>query len=55
MTSHTGPMSTDEGAQAPVYAALLPVGDDGIPRGEFIWLDRTVVDWVDGKLPIKYF
>lgn len=55
MTSHTGPMTPKEGAQAPVYAALLPASSNDNPKGDFIWLDKTTVDWVDGSLPIKYF
>ena len=37
------------GVEAVVYAALLPP-DTGV-RGEFIWHDKTLVDWVNGPLP----
>ncbi|CAL8110919.1 unnamed protein product [Orchesella dallaii] len=54
MTSHSGPMTPDEGAQAPLYAALLPPCVKE-PRGGYIWMDKTTVDWIKGPLPIKYF
>lgn len=50
MTGDRGLYSTKEGAEAPVYAALLPPPHDNggdIPCGQYIWRDKTVVDWVD--------
>ncbi|XP_023215226.1 carbonyl reductase [NADPH] 1-like [Centruroides sculpturatus] len=44
MTSHKGPLTPDQGAEAPVYAALLPKNVDK-PRGQFIWNDKTIVEW----------
>lgn len=37
------------GVEAVVYAALLPP-DTGV-RGEYLWHDKTLVDWVDGPIP----
>ena len=50
MTSHNGQLTTDEGAVAPVWAALLPPNTQS-PKGAYIWCDTTVVDWVNGPLP----
>lgn len=44
MTSHKGPLTPDQGAEAPVYAALLPKNVDK-PRGQFIWNDKSIVEW----------
>lgn len=49
LTSFRGKMSTEEGAQSAVYAALLPT--DTIINGRYIWKDCTDLDWVDGKPP----
>ena len=40
---------TDRGAQSILYAALLPPKTD--VRGEYLWHDCRVVDWVNGPLP----
>ena len=53
MTSHKGPLTIDEGAVAPVWAALLPPNVES-PRGGYIWRDTTVVDWINGPLPAQY-
>ncbi|XP_042898893.1 carbonyl reductase [NADPH] 1 isoform X2 [Parasteatoda tepidariorum] len=45
MTSHRGPLIPDQGAEAPVYCALLPPGVES-PRGEFIWNDKRIVPWL---------
>ena len=37
------------GVEAVVYAALLP--PDTRVRGEYLWHDKTLVDWVDGPIP----
>ncbi|KAG8199460.1 hypothetical protein JTE90_000325 [Oedothorax gibbosus] len=44
MTSHRGPLTPDQGAEAPVYCALLPPNIES-PRGEFIWNDKTIKSW----------
>ncbi|XP_012531875.1 carbonyl reductase [NADPH] 3 [Monomorium pharaonis] len=43
MTSHQGPLTPDQGAEAPVYCALLPENTD--IKGKFIWYDKTVSEW----------
>ena len=48
-SSHTGPLTVDQGAQSAVFAALLPPGTD--IRGAYIWHDCQTVDWVSGPLP----
>jgi carbonyl reductase 1 len=53
MSSHKGPLTVEEGAVAPLYLALLPPNVDK-PRGEFVWRDKTVVDWANGELPAQY-
>ncbi|XP_061163370.1 carbonyl reductase [NADPH] 1-like isoform X3 [Saccostrea echinata] len=43
MTSHKGPKTIDEGADTPIYLALLPEGTTS-PAGEFV-ADRKVKSW----------
>ncbi|XP_073977781.1 carbonyl reductase [NADPH] 1-like [Rhodnius prolixus] len=50
MTSHKGPLTIEEGADAPTYAALLPE-DIQSPKGDYIWCTRQIVDWVKGPTP----
>ncbi|KAK9506974.1 hypothetical protein O3M35_008813 [Rhynocoris fuscipes] len=52
MTSHKGPLSIDQGADAPTYCALLPEGTNS-PKGDYIWFTREIVDWVNGPIPTK--
>ena len=49
MTSHKGPLTIDQGAESSIYAALLPPGTP--VRGEYIWKDCAILDWVNGPLP----
>ncbi|CAH1404201.1 unnamed protein product [Nezara viridula] len=52
MTSHKGPLTIEEGADAPTYLALLPPNIES-PRGDYIWFNREIVDWVNGPLGLK--
>ena len=38
------------GALAPSWLALLPPNVEK-PKGEFVWHDKTIVDWVTGPMP----
>jgi len=53
MTSHKGPLTPQQGSVASVYLALLPPNITS-PRGDFIWHDKTLVDWVNGPTPSRY-
>jgi len=53
MTSHKGPLTVEQGSVASVYLALLPPNITS-PRGDFIWHDKTIVDWVNGPTPSRY-
>uniref|UniRef100_A0A646QFS3 carbonyl reductase (NADPH) n=1 Tax=Hemiscolopendra marginata TaxID=943146 RepID=A0A646QFS3_9MYRI len=44
MTSHKGPLTPEQGAAAPSYAALLPPSVQE-PKGQMIWQDKSVVQW----------
>lgn len=44
MTSHKGPLTIEEGAEAPVYLALLPPGEQTV-KGQYVWCDKTIKDW----------
>jgi len=46
------PVTIDRGAESGVFAALLPPGTP--VRGEYIWHDCTVLDWVEGPLPDNF-
>ncbi|KAF6203902.1 hypothetical protein GE061_002240 [Apolygus lucorum] len=49
-TGREGLLTTMEGAEAPVYAALLPENTKS-PKGCFLWHNTQVVDWINGPLP----
>lgn len=53
MTSHQGPLTVEQGAVASIYLALLPPNTTS-PRGDFIWHDKSIVDWVNGPTPTKF-
>lgn len=42
------------GAVAPAWLALLPPNNPNNPKGEFLWHDKQIVDWVNGPAPAKY-
>ncbi|VVC41122.1 NAD(P)-binding domain,Short-chain dehydrogenase/reductase SDR [Cinara cedri] len=44
MSSHKGPLTIEEGAEAPVYLALLPEGEQNV-KGQYVWNDKTVKDF----------
>uniref|UniRef100_A0A1B6CF00 carbonyl reductase (NADPH) n=1 Tax=Clastoptera arizonana TaxID=38151 RepID=A0A1B6CF00_9HEMI len=46
MSSHQGPLTPEQGAEAPLYLALLPA-DVKSPRGELVWKDKKVVNWLN--------
>ncbi|XP_043263412.1 carbonyl reductase [NADPH] 1-like [Colletes gigas] len=43
MTSHKGPLTPDQGAEAPIFCALLPENTD--IKGKYIWHDKSLVEW----------
>ena len=46
MSSGRGNLKPDEGCKSTIYAALLPPNTP--IKGEFIWEDCSVKDWVKG-------
>lgn len=53
-TDMAGPnahLDIDRGAQSAVYAALLPPQTE--VRGQYLWHDNRIVDWVNGPLPAR--
>ncbi|KAL3242809.1 hypothetical protein MRX96_020974 [Rhipicephalus microplus] len=44
MTSHKGPLTPEQGADAATYLALLPPNIQS-PKGEFVWHDRAITPW----------
>jgi len=44
MTSHLGPLTIEEGAEAPVYLALLPEGEQKV-KGQYVWNDKSIKKW----------
>ncbi|KAF5297231.1 hypothetical protein FQR65_LT10047 [Abscondita terminalis] len=50
MTNHTGPLTPEEGARAPLFLAL---GGHGL-KGKYVWRDCTLVDWFGEDLPARY-
>ena len=49
LANRLGYMAIDRGAEACMYATLLPANTK--VRGEYIWHDCSLVDWVNGPLP----
>ena len=49
MSSYKGPLTVEEGAKSALFAATLPSNTD--IKGQYIWKDCSLVDWVDGPLP----
>jgi len=49
VVENLSPLPIDRGAESAVFAALLPPGTS--VRGDYIWHDCTIVDWVEGPLP----
>jgi len=49
MTDNKGVLTPKEGSISPLYAALLPPKTP--VRGQYIWTDCTVIDWVNGPTP----
>ena len=43
MTSRKGVLTPDQGAEAPIYSALLPENTD--IKGKYIWYDKALVIW----------
>lgn len=43
MTSHKGNLTIEQGAEAPIYCALLPVNTE--IKGKYVWYDKTLTDW----------
>ncbi|CAL7943212.1 unnamed protein product [Xylocopa violacea] len=43
MTSHKGPLTPDQGAEAPIFCALLPENTD--VKGKYVWYDKSLVEW----------
>jgi len=48
MTSHKGHLTIDQGAETPVYLALVAANSTDVPRGEF-WYQKQLCSW-DGKM-----
>jgi len=46
MTSHKGPLTIEQGAEAPVYLSLLPAGEQNV-KGRYVWNDKTIKDWCE--------
>ncbi|OQR73668.1 carbonyl reductase-like [Tropilaelaps mercedesae] len=51
MTKHKGPLTPDQGADAPTYLAMLPPRDPSNPKGQFVWYTRKIVGWDSDKMP----
>ncbi|VDP48803.1 unnamed protein product [Soboliphyme baturini] len=47
MTSHKGPLTPAQGAETPVYLAMLP-SHATQPKGQFVF-QKKVIDWMTGN------
>ncbi|KAF6203901.1 hypothetical protein GE061_002239 [Apolygus lucorum] len=50
LNRHSGPLTTEQGAVCPVYAALLPENCTS-PKGDYLWHNKDIIDWVNGPSP----
>ncbi|CAG0901771.1 unnamed protein product [Cyprideis torosa] len=50
LSNGKGYLTPEEGAVAPVYAALIPKHALG-PKGQFLWFNTYIADWVNGPMP----
>jgi len=50
MTSGKGPLTVQQGSEAPIFLALLPPNVKE-PRGGYVWYTKQIVDWVNGPVP----
>ena len=48
MTEHKGILTPEQGAQAAVSCCLIP--PNGQPRGQMVWFDGQVVDWINDDI-----
>lgn len=44
MSSHKGTLTIEQGAEVPVYLALLPKGEKYV-KGQYVWSDKTIKNW----------
>jgi carbonyl reductase 1 len=44
MSSHKGPLTIEQGAEAPVFLALLPKGEQTF-KGQYVWNNKIIKDW----------
>ena len=49
LTCHKGPLTIDQGAKSSIFAATLPLDTD--VKGQYIWSDCQILDWVHGPIP----
>jgi len=52
MSSHKGPLTIEEGAKSSLFAATLPPSTE--IKGQYIWFDCSILDWVNGVTPAKW-
>ena len=52
MSSHKGHLTIEEGAKSSLFAATLPPNTD--VKGQYIWFDCSILDWVNGPMPAKW-
>jgi len=52
MSSHKGPLPVDEGVKSSLFAATLPPNTE--IKGQYIWFDCSILDWVNDDTPTKW-
>lgn len=45
MSSHKGNLKPDQGAEAPIYCALLSENTD--IKGKYVWSDKSLREWAE--------
>ena len=52
MVTTKGPLTIEEGAKSSLFAATLPPSTE--IKGQYIWFDCSILDWVNGVTPAKW-
>lgn len=50
MTRNAGHLTVEQGAETPVYLALLPEEEKKL-KGAYVWCDKEIINWTSSAAP----